>query len=250
ATDVQITELVSKLGKLCVIARTFAHGSLDGWHIRHLRSDVEMKQLEAVRQPGILQHLTRSNQIGGVETEFGVLAAARRPFACAFAIQTSTNTNVGFAVDLLRCANDLLQLFEFFRDDNDRLAKLAAKQCNANKSGIFIAVADDQALRVFLHGKRGNQFRLAACFEPKVKLFARIDNFLDDLAQLIDFDGKNAAILIEITEFSDRALKCAIDRFNAVPEQILKSNQQWKTKVSGARLIDYCQEIDGTAAIL
>src|SRR5436309_3414048 len=107
-----------------------------------------MKQLEAVRQPGILQHLTRSNQIGGVETEFGVLAAARRPFACAFAIQTSTNTNVGFEADLLRCANDLLQLFEFFRDDNNRLAKFAAKQCNANKSGIFIAVADDQALRV------------------------------------------------------------------------------------------------------
>src|SRR6266478_9079413 len=209
-----------------------------------------MKELEGLCQTGLFQHLASSHEIGGVETEFGVLAAARRPFARAFAIQTSTNTNIGFEADLLRRANDLLQLFEFFRDDNNRLAKFAAKQRDANKSGIFIAVADDQALRVFLHGKRGNQFRLAACFEPKVKLFARIDNFLDDLAQLIDFDGKNAAILIEITEFSDRALKCAIDRFNAVPEQILKSNQQWKTKVSGARLIDYCQKIDGTAAIL
>src|SRR5216110_2782914 len=30
ATDVQIAELVSEFGKLCVIARPFAHSSLDG----------------------------------------------------------------------------------------------------------------------------------------------------------------------------------------------------------------------------
>src|SRR5882724_12362419 len=209
-----------------------------------------MEELKGLRQSGLLQHLACSNQIGGVQAEFGVLAAARRPFAGAFAVQASTNANVGLDADLVGCTNDLFQLFQLFRDDNDRFAKFAAKQRDANKSGIFIAVADDQALRVFLHGKRGNQFRFAACFEPKVKLFARIDNFLDDLAQLIDFDGKNAAILIAITEFSDRALKCAIDRFDAMPEQILKPNQQWKTEVSGARLIDYCQKIDGTAAIL
>src|SRR6266496_1606911 len=211
---------------------------------------MEMKEFEALRQPGLFQQLTRGNQIGGVQTEFGVLAAARRPLTGAFAIQSSTNTNVGFDADLFRCANDLLQLFQFFRDDNHSLAKFSAKQRDANESGIFIAIADDQTLRVFLHGKRSNQLRFAACFEPKVKLLARIDNFLDDFAQLIDFYGKNAAILIEITEFSDRTLKCAINRFNAVPEQILKSNQQWKTEVSGARLIDYCQKIDGTAAIL
>src|SRR5437016_12471227 len=209
-----------------------------------------MKKLEALRQPCFFQHLTRSNQISGIETEFGVLAATWRPLAGAFAMQASTNANVGLDSNLVGCANALLQFFQFFRDDNDRFAKFAPKQRNANESGIFIAVADDQTLRVFLHGKRSNQLRFAACFEPKVKSFARIDNFLDDLAQLIDFDGKNAAILIVITEFSDRVLKCAIDRFDAVPEQILKSNQQWKTEISGARFIDYCQEIDGTAAIL
>src|SRR5438132_14304691 len=170
-----------------------------------------MKELEAVRQPGLFQHLTRRNQIGSVETEFGVLATARRPLARAFAIQASTNANVGLQADLVRCANDLLQLFQFFRDDNDRFAKFAAKQRDANESGIFIAVADDQTLRVFLHGERSNQLRFAACFEPKMKLFACGDNFLDNLAQLIDFNGKNATILIAITEFRDRALKSAIN---------------------------------------
>src|SRR6266516_3216505 len=116
-----------------------------------------MKELEALRQPGLFQHLTRSNQIGGVETEFSVLAAARRPFAGAFAIQASTNTNVGLDTHLVGSANDLLQLFQFFSDDNDRFAKFAAKQRDANESGIFIAVADDQTLGVFLHGERSNQ---------------------------------------------------------------------------------------------
>jgi len=129
-------------------------------------------------------------------------------------------------------------------------SKFAAKQRDANESRIFIPVANNQTLRAFLHGKRSNQLRFAACFEPKVKLFPGIDNFLDDLTQLIDFDGKNPAIVIAITEFRDRALKCAIDRFDAVPKQILKSNQQWKTEVSGARFIDNCQEINGTATIL
>src|SRR5882724_7259800 len=152
-----------------------------------------------------------ASQIGGAEAEFGVLAAARRPFAGAFAIQASTNANVGLDANFVRCANDLLQFFQFFRDDNDRFAKFAPKQRDANESGIFIAVADDQTLGVFLHGERSNQLRFAACFEPKMKLFACIDNFLDDLAQLIDFNGKNAAILIAIIEFGDRALKCAVD---------------------------------------
>ena len=100
---------------------------------------------------------------------------------------------------------------QFFRDDDDRFAKFAAKQRDANESGIFVAVADDQALVVFLHGKCGNQLRFAARLEPEMKLFARIDDFLDHLAQLIDFDGKNAAILIAITKLRDRALKRAIN---------------------------------------
>ena len=54
-----------------------------------------------MRQPGLFQHLTGSHEIGGVETEFGILAAAGRPFARAFAIQTSANANVWLEADLL-----------------------------------------------------------------------------------------------------------------------------------------------------
>src|SRR5262245_849169 len=76
-TDVEVTEFVSELGKLCVISRTFAHGALDRGDIRHLRSYVKMKKFETMRQPCILQHVTGSDEIGRVEAELGVFAAAR-----------------------------------------------------------------------------------------------------------------------------------------------------------------------------
>ena len=200
AADVEITELVSELAKLCVIARRFAHRALDRRNVRHLRSDMEMNELEAMRQTGVFQHLTCSNEIGRVETELRVLAAARRPFAGAFAVQAHANADVRFDADFFRSANGLLKLFQFFDDNDDRFAEFAAKQRNANESGIFVAVADDQALRVLVHGERGDQFRFAAGFEPEVKLLAGIDNLFDDFAQLIDLDRENAAILIAITE--------------------------------------------------
>jgi len=172
---------------------------------------MEMKHFEAVRQPGLLQHLAGSHQIGGVQAEFGVLAAAGRPFAGTFAIQTSANTDAGLDADLFGRANDLLQLFQLFCNDDYRFAKPASKERSADESAIFVAVADDQTLGVLLHGKRRNQLRFAACFEPKMKLFAYIDDFLDHLAQLIDFDRKNAAIFIAITELRDGVLKRAIN---------------------------------------
>src|SRR5262249_2868819 len=211
AAHVEITEFVSEFGKLCVISRTFAHGALDRRNIRYLRSDVEMKKFEAMRQAGILQHLAGGDEIGCVETELRVLAAARGPFAGAFAVQASANSNVRLDHNLLRGANDLLNLFQLFCDNDNRLPQFAAKQGYANESRILVAIADNQTLGIFLHRKSRNELRFTACFESKMKLFACIDNLLDNFAQLIHLDGKNAAIAILITELRYCALKCAID---------------------------------------
>src|SRR2546430_10577131 len=196
---------------------------------------MEMKEFETMCQTGLFQHLTGSDETGCVETEFRVFAAARRPFARAFAVQTSTNTDVRFDADLVRNANGLLELLQLFGNNDDRLTKFATEKCNANKSRIFVAVADDQALRVLLHRERGNQFRFAACFEAKVKLLACVDDLFDHFAQLIDLDRKNAAIFVPITELRHRRPKNTINRFDAVPQQILKSDYERKPKVSRAR---------------
>ena len=98
----------------------------------------------------------------------------------------------------------MLEFLEFFDDDDDRFAQLAAEQGDADEGAILVAVANDEALRVLVHRQRGDQFRLAARFETEMKLLAGVDDLFDHFAQLIDLDRKNAAILVAITEFLHR----------------------------------------------
>src|SRR5205807_9546382 len=199
---------------------------------------MEMQEFETTCQTGLFQHLAGSNETGCVETEFSVFAPARRPFTGAFAIQASTNADVRFDANLVRRANGLLEFFQLFYNDDDRLTKFATEKCDANEGGIFVAVADDQTLRVFVHGQCGNQFRFAARFESKMKLLACVDDFFNYFAQLIDLDRKNAPIFAAITELCHRGLKGAINRFNPVPQQILKPDYQRKPKASSARFVN------------
>ena len=74
------------------------------------------------------------------------------------------------------------------------MPSLRPSKRDANEGAILVTVANDQALRILVHGQRGDQFRFAAGFETKMKLLAGIDDFLDHFAQLIDLDRENAAI--------------------------------------------------------
>ena len=100
----------------------------------------------------------------------------------------------------LRSADGLLQLLEFLDHDDDRLAELAAEQGDADESAVLVAVADDQALGVLVHRERGDQFRFAARFESEMKFLAGIDDLFDHLAQLVDLDRENAAVMVLVTE--------------------------------------------------
>src|SRR3984893_15026804 len=191
---------------------------------------MKMNQFETMPESGRLQHFARRHQAGGVETKLRVLAATRRPFTGAFAIKPDTNANVRFDADFLGRANRLLELLEFFDDNDNRFAQLPAEQRDPNVGAVFIAVADDKALRVFVHGESSHQFRFTAGFQTEMKLLAGIDNLFNHFAQLNDLDRKNAAILTAIIEFGHGALKCAIDRFDAMTQQILKANDEGKAE--------------------
>ena len=80
------------------------------------------------------------------------------------------------------------------------LAELAAEQRDADERAVLVAVANDETFGILVHRQRGDQFRFAAGFETEMKLLAGIDDFFDHLAQLIDLDRENAAILVLVTE--------------------------------------------------
>src|SRR6266852_506890 len=137
---------------------------------------MKMNELEAMREASFFQHLTRSDQIGCVQAKLGVLAATRRPFAGAFAVQPDTNPDQWLDADFFRSANGLLELLKFFDNDYSFFAELAPEQRDANKRGVLVAVADDQALGVFVHRERRDELRFAARFQTEMKLQDSIDN--------------------------------------------------------------------------
>ncbi len=49
--NIEVTELMAHLGKFRVIAGRFAHRALDRGDVGHLRADMEMDELEAMREP-------------------------------------------------------------------------------------------------------------------------------------------------------------------------------------------------------
>ena len=250
AADVQISELVSELRQLGVITRRFAHRALDRGNVGNLRADVKMDELETMRKTSLLQHFARRHQARSVQTELRVFAAARRPASRAFAVKPHTNSNERLDANFLSRANRLLELLQFFHHDDDGLVELATEQRDANERAILVAVADDEALRILVHRERGDQFRFAARFETEMKLLACVDNFFDHFAQLIDLDRENAAILIFVIEFRHRVLKRAIDRFDAVSQQILETNHERETEAALPRFADHLHDVDAPAVVL
>ena len=190
---------------------------------------MEVNQFKAMPQACGLQHFARGDETCGIETELRVLAPARRPFARAFAVKADANADVRFHADFLCRADRLLKLFEFLGNDDHLFAELAAKQRDADEGRVFVAIANDETFGVLVHRQRSDQFRLASGFETEVKLLTGIDNFFDNFAQLIDLDRKNAAIFIFVAKFRDRVVECAINSFDTVAEQILKSDDQRET---------------------
>src|SRR5438874_5020991 len=179
-------------------------------------------------EPGFLQYLAGGDEVGRVETELRVFAAAGRPFARTLAVQPETNADVRFDPHFFRGADCLFEFLEFFDNNDDRFAKLASEQRDPNKGAIFVTITDDEALRILVHGERGDQLRLTPGFQAEMKLLAGIDNFFDYFAQLIDLDRNNSAVTIAITKFGDRIFKSAIDRFDAVSQEVLKPNDERK----------------------
>ena len=86
-----------------------------------MRADVEMQQLEAVRQILRFQQLRRRHQFDRAQPELGVFPAAFRPFPGAFAEQPGTDADVRFDPELAGDLDDLLQFLEFL-DHHDHIA--------------------------------------------------------------------------------------------------------------------------------
>src|SRR5437868_6617541 len=211
---------------------------------------MEMNQLEAMAKIGGFQHLAGRDQARCIQSKLRVLAAARRPFARPFAVKTNADSDHRLETNFFRSADRLFQLFQFFDHNDNALAELAAEQRDPNKGAVLVTVADDQALRVLVHGERCDQLRFASRFQTKMKFLAGIDDFFDDFAELVHLDREHAAVMLLVTEFLDRLLECAIYRLDAVAEQILEAKNERKAEAAIARFVNDFENVDSAAFFL
>ena len=120
------------------------------------------------------------------------------------------------------------KFLELLDHQDDLLAQLDAHQRHADETGVLVAVANDQAAELVLQGQAGEQLRLAAHLQAEIVRLARVQDFLHHLAQLVDLDGKDAAILVLIIELGDGAAEGLVDGLDPVAQNVLKTNQHRK----------------------
>ena len=243
ATHVEVTELMPELVQLGVEARRLAHRTFDRTDVRDLRPDVEVHQLEAMGHAFAPEEFAGLDQFRGGEAELGILTAARRPLAGTFGGETDPGADPRFDPHLLGDGQDLREFLDFFHHHDEALAQLASKHGIANVVRILVAVANDEAFRVGMHGERGEEFRLAAGLEAEMEWFACVDNLFDHLAQLVDFDRKNAAVDIGVAGARNGFGESFVDGFDAVAEQVLEAQGHREGQTARACLGDKLHHI-------
>src|SRR5205085_5812248 len=209
-----------------------------------------MNQFQTMGQALRFQHLARRHQADSIESKFGVLPSARSPFPGPFAAKTDADSDQRLETHFFRRPNRLLQFLQLLDHKNHLFAEFAPKESDADEGWIFVTVANNEALRIFMHGERSDQLGLASGFQTKMEFFTCFDDFLDHFAKLIDFNGENAAITAPIVKFRDRRFKSTVDALDAMAKQILKTNDQRKTEAAGARFVHHFQNINRAAVFL
>jgi hypothetical protein len=142
----------------------------------------------------------------------------------------------------------LAEFLEFFDDEDDITAEFTAEEGHSDEGGIFVAVADDEGAFLVLEGEAGEQFGFGPDFEAELVGLSRVEDFLYDFTQLVDFDGEDTAVGAAEVEFGDGLAESLVNVFDAVSEDILEPDQKGEAEVTAAGFFDDIVEVDGCAA--
>src|ERR1043166_986011 len=249
AAHVNVLNRKTHLAQLRVKPRGLLHGALHDQNVRHLRADVEMQQLEAMRQSLGLEHFRRREQFRRAQAELRIRAAAFGPTPAAFAEQPRADADQRLNAKLPRHRDDLPQLLQLLHHQDHLLPQLRTQQGHADEVRVLVTVAHDQAAHLALQRQAREQLRLAAHFQPEVVWLARLQDFLHHLAKLIHLDREHPAITALVIELGDRVAEGQVDRLDAIAQNILKADQHRELQVARLRLLDHVAQIHCSSAV-
>ena len=142
------------------------------------------------------------------------------------------------------------ELLELLDDQDHFFPQLGSQERHADEFRVLVAVADDQAAGLVLQGEPGEQLGLAADFEPEMERLAGIEYLLHHLAELVDFDRKNALVLALVIVFLDGRAEGQVDRLHPVAQDVLKPDQEREFQAPRPGLLRDVADLDLRARFL
>ena len=89
-----------------------------------------------------------------------------------------------------------------------------------------------------MHRQGDHQLGLGAGFETEVVVLAGVEDFFDDLAQLVDLDGEHPAVFAFVSLFCDGFAEGLVELDHAVAQQILEAHDQRRLQAHVEGLAD------------
>ena len=137
-----------------------------------------------------------------------------------------------------------MELLQLLDDENHLLAELQPQQGGTDELVILVAVAHHETLGIGVNGKGGDHLRLTARLDPEVVGKPRVDDLLHDLAELVHLDREDATIQVPVTALRDRAGEGFVKTADAVPQQVVATDEKGETEPAFPGLIDQFHQID------
>ena len=169
-------------------------GVLDVADIVDLAAQVEVQQVHAVAHAVLAEVFQGIDDFVDEQAELGAHAARLFPAARALGGELHAHADRRLDVVQLGVFDDQFQLAELLDDGDDVLADLGREDDGFDELIVLEAVADDRRVVVFDQGHDRQQFGLGAGFQAEAVGLAELEDFLDDVALLIDLDRIDAAV--------------------------------------------------------
>ncbi|MNE36696.1 hypothetical protein D3C80_1305160 [compost metagenome] len=210
-----------------------------------LRAHVEVQQADALVQAGIAEALHHRDQLGGGQTELGLLATGVGPLARGQRRQAHAQADLRLDLELGSLIDHQGHFRLFLDDDEHVVAELLAHQRQADELAVLVAVADDgAALR--RQRQHRQQLGLGAGFQADGDVLGG-DDVLHHRFLLVDLDRVQRGVAAAVAETGDVGVEGAGELAHAILEDAGKAHQQRQRQPGGAQLADQVVQIDRRA---
>ena len=224
AADVEALNIDAQLVQFHIETRRFTNACGDIANIRHLRTEVEVQQLQALKMACLAQNFDQLQHLGRCEAELGLLAAGGLPFTGALRGQTRTYAKARHHVQALGLFQYDSDLGHLLNDQIDLVAHLLAHQRQTDIFAVFITITDDDAAGHPGVRQHGHQFRFRTGFQAQ--RLAGMDQRFNHATVLVNLDRVDEEVIAVIAIRFTRAFEGGVDRAQAVLQDLREAEQR------------------------